>query len=297
MPHLGGWEWAGVLAGRTGLPLTVVVEPLEPPELFEFFLDFRRSLGMNVVPLGPSRGRRGAPPSSEDGIVCLLCDRDIEGDGSRSSSSASAPRCPPGRRRWPLRTGARSCRPRSTSRRRPPRRSSGRRSTSSAGPAPRRRRPHHPGPGHALEELIRRRPRAVAPEQPNWPSDYEALEAIGKPDPRRTGGPAVACSVRIGMICPYSLTVPGGVQGQVLGVGPYPAGRVTTSGSSRPATGRRPTPGSPRSASCHGRQRLGGADRARRRPPSCGPSVPCATKPLTSCTCTSRLSGPDAYGG
>ena len=56
LPHLGGWEWAGRWLADSGMPITVVVEPVEPPELFEWFADFRRSLGMNVVPLGPGAG-------------------------------------------------------------------------------------------------------------------------------------------------------------------------------------------------------------------------------------------------
>ena len=35
---------------------------------------------------------------------------------------------------------------------------------------------------------------------------------------RLSTGKKVECSMRIGLICPYSLTVPGGVQGQVLGL-------------------------------------------------------------------------------
>ena len=53
LPHLGGWEWAGRWIADSGLPITVIVEPVEPPELFEWFAEYRRSLGMNVVPLGP----------------------------------------------------------------------------------------------------------------------------------------------------------------------------------------------------------------------------------------------------
>ena len=40
------------------LQVTVVVEPVEPPALFEFFSDFRRQLGMHIVPLGPVGRRR-----------------------------------------------------------------------------------------------------------------------------------------------------------------------------------------------------------------------------------------------
>src|SRR5690606_29167872 len=53
IPHLGGWEWAAFwLTQVEDTPVTAVVEALEPPELFEWFVAFRRSLGMDVVPLG-----------------------------------------------------------------------------------------------------------------------------------------------------------------------------------------------------------------------------------------------------
>ena len=56
LPHLGGWEWAGFwLAQVQDIPVTAVVEQLEPPELFEWFVGLRRSFGMEVVPLGPER--------------------------------------------------------------------------------------------------------------------------------------------------------------------------------------------------------------------------------------------------
>ena len=51
MPHLGGWEWAAFwLTQVIDVPVTAVVEPVHPPELFEFFVEFRKALGMNVVP-------------------------------------------------------------------------------------------------------------------------------------------------------------------------------------------------------------------------------------------------------
>src|SRR5690349_10037499 len=44
LPHLGGWEWAGFwVAAVREQPITVVVEALDPPELFEWFVDLRRS--------------------------------------------------------------------------------------------------------------------------------------------------------------------------------------------------------------------------------------------------------------
>jgi KDO2-lipid IV(A) lauroyltransferase len=77
MPHLGGWEWGGMWLTLQGFPMTVVVEALEPPELFEWFAGFRRSLGMNVVPVGPSAGTAVLRALADGHIVCLLSDRHV----------------------------------------------------------------------------------------------------------------------------------------------------------------------------------------------------------------------------
>jgi KDO2-lipid IV(A) lauroyltransferase len=82
IPHLGAWDWAGSWFATQGVPITVIVEPLEPPELFEWFADFRRSLGMRVVPLGPEAATASMQALKENGVLCLLCDRDIHGNGT-----------------------------------------------------------------------------------------------------------------------------------------------------------------------------------------------------------------------
>ena len=80
LPHLGGWEWAGRWMTDQGHRLTVVVEALEPPELFEWFADLRKELGMTVVPTGPGAAAVASALKRNE-IVCLLCDRDIERNG------------------------------------------------------------------------------------------------------------------------------------------------------------------------------------------------------------------------
>ncbi len=116
LPHLGGWEWAGRWIADRGHPITVVVEPLENAQLFEWFADLRAKLGMTVVPLGPDAGAAVLRALRNNEVVCLLSDRDLTHDGvSRSSSSASARpsrRGPP-----PCRSGRehRSCQPPCTS--------------------------------------------------------------------------------------------------------------------------------------------------------------------------------------
>ena len=81
IPHLGGWEVGGAWFVRQGFPLTVVVEPLEPPELFEWFVRLRESFGFTVVPLGLRAGTAVIRALRANQIVGLLSDRDIGGGG------------------------------------------------------------------------------------------------------------------------------------------------------------------------------------------------------------------------
>lgn len=81
LPHLGGWEWAGRWLCDQGVKTTVVVEALQPLELFEWFVSLRTKLGMNVVPLGPNVAGEVLKALRNNEVVCLLCDRDLQGGG------------------------------------------------------------------------------------------------------------------------------------------------------------------------------------------------------------------------
>jgi len=74
-PHLGGWEWGARYLTARGHQVTVAVEPLEPPELFDWFAAFRERLGMHVVPVGPRAGAAILQALREGHVVCLLSDR------------------------------------------------------------------------------------------------------------------------------------------------------------------------------------------------------------------------------
>ncbi len=106
LPHLGGWEWAGRWMTDQGHRLTVVVEPLDPPELFEWFAELRRDLGMNVVPLGPSAGSTVLKALRDNEVVCLLCDRDLDRTGVEVEFFGERTTLPPGPATLSLRTGA-----------------------------------------------------------------------------------------------------------------------------------------------------------------------------------------------
>ncbi|MET0422195.1 MAG: phosphatidylinositol mannoside acyltransferase [Acidimicrobiia bacterium] len=82
LPHLGNWDFAGAwLAGAQRVTTTVVAEPLEPPELFDWFVRTRAELGMRVIPLSPTAGNEVLHALRANDAVCLLCDRDLTGDG------------------------------------------------------------------------------------------------------------------------------------------------------------------------------------------------------------------------
>ena len=109
LPHVGGWDWAGAWLCTVNRPITVVVEPVEPPELFEWFVEFRRSLGMTVIPLGRDAGKAVLHALRANHIVCLLCDRDIVGGGIEVEFFGERTTLPGGPATLALRTGAALC--------------------------------------------------------------------------------------------------------------------------------------------------------------------------------------------
>lgn len=86
--------------------MTVVVERIEPPKLFDWFVDLRAELGMTVVPLGPQAGRAVLEALRKNEVVCLLSDRNIGGGGIPVEFFGEQTRLPAGPATLSLRTGA-----------------------------------------------------------------------------------------------------------------------------------------------------------------------------------------------
>ena len=109
LAHLGNWDHAGAwLVGR-GHPFTTVAERLEPAELFDRFVAFRESLGMEVIPLTGGE----APPFDTlaarlaDGrFLCLLADRDLSSSGVPVTFFGATATMPAGPAALALKTGA-----------------------------------------------------------------------------------------------------------------------------------------------------------------------------------------------
>ncbi len=106
LPHLGGWEYAAAWMGAQGHRMLAVVEPIEPPELYEWFVAQRGAFGLDIVPLGPSVLTTVLQALRANRIVCLLSDRDLTGDGVEVEFFGERTTLPGGPATLALRTGA-----------------------------------------------------------------------------------------------------------------------------------------------------------------------------------------------
>ena len=106
IPHVGGWDVGGAWFVANGVPLAVVVEAIEPPELFEWFAGLRRSFGLKVIPLGKGAGTEVLRCLRDNEVVGLLCDRDIGGGGVEVEFFGERTTLPGGPATLALRSGA-----------------------------------------------------------------------------------------------------------------------------------------------------------------------------------------------
>jgi KDO2-lipid IV(A) lauroyltransferase len=178
LPHLGSWEWAAFWLTRVrGHRLTAVVERLEPPALYDWFVGFREEIGIGVVPLGADAGKAVVAAIKAGHIVTLLSDRDITGGGVEVTFFGEKTTLPSGPAVLALRTGAAllptGVYDRGAQRHgvvRPPipvaRQGTFRADVARLTQAI----------ADELEVLIREAPDQWHLLQPNWPSDHEALE-------------------------------------------------------------------------------------------------------------------------
>jgi phosphatidylinositol dimannoside acyltransferase len=84
LPHMGDFEQAGLWINLVGAgSLTTVAERLKPESVYERFLEFRRGLGMEVLPTtgGPHPFGVMAQRLRAGKLVCLVADRDLSETG------------------------------------------------------------------------------------------------------------------------------------------------------------------------------------------------------------------------
>jgi KDO2-lipid IV(A) lauroyltransferase len=108
LPHLANWDLAGVWATRTlGVPFTTVAERLRPESLYDRFVAYRESLGMEVLPhSGGAAFGTLARRLRSGGLVCLVADRDLSASGVEVEYFGETARMPAGPALLAQHTGA-----------------------------------------------------------------------------------------------------------------------------------------------------------------------------------------------
>lgn len=109
LPHTGNWDMAGTfLVGHHG-QFTTVAERVKPEALFNAFVDFRQSLGFDVLALTGGQN----PPFAQlkevleaGGVVCLMGERDLRKSGVPTMFFGEQTSMPAGPALLALETGA-----------------------------------------------------------------------------------------------------------------------------------------------------------------------------------------------
>lgn len=109
LPHSGNWDMAGVWLAQNYGTFTTVAERLKPESLYDRFIEFRESLGFEVLPT--TGGER--PPMEvlaerlrANVFVCLMADRDLSHSGVPVQFFGEPTRLPAGPAKLALETGA-----------------------------------------------------------------------------------------------------------------------------------------------------------------------------------------------
>ena len=108
-PHSGNWDMAGSFLVSHNGQFTTVAERVRPEELFEAFVEFRETLGFEVIALTGG----DTPPFERlkevlrgGGVVCLLGERDLRGSGVETTFFGEQTSMPAGPAQLAIETGA-----------------------------------------------------------------------------------------------------------------------------------------------------------------------------------------------
>ena len=96
LPHAGNWDHAAAYFCSTGINVTAVVEKLKPEAIFNKFLDYRKSIGIEpishkekTIPILLDRLAQGK-------LVALVADRDMSRNGIEINFLGGIAKMPPG---------------------------------------------------------------------------------------------------------------------------------------------------------------------------------------------------------
>ncbi|WP_163506933.1 phosphatidylinositol mannoside acyltransferase [Fodinicola acaciae] len=109
LTHSGNWDHAGAWAAYRGMPVVSVQQRLKPEVLYDRFVAYRASIGIDILPLtGGDRSTMDVLAERLAGgqVVCLLADRDLSASSVEVDFFGGVARMPPGPARLAVRTGA-----------------------------------------------------------------------------------------------------------------------------------------------------------------------------------------------
>ncbi|WHM39652.1 phosphatidylinositol mannoside acyltransferase [Streptomyces sp. BPTC-684] len=108
LPHMGNYDLAGAwVTTKLDTPFTTVAERLKPETLYDRFVAYRESLGMEVLPhTGGSAFGTLARRLRDGGLVCLVADRDLSASGVEVKFFGDTARMPAGPALLAQQTGA-----------------------------------------------------------------------------------------------------------------------------------------------------------------------------------------------
>ena len=106
LPHSGNWDHAGAYYCSFGFGVTTVAERLKPEAVFQAFLKYRQSLGMEVLPLEPRVIATLAKRLKTNGFVALVANRDLSDSGVEVNFFGKSAKMPAGPAALAQSTGA-----------------------------------------------------------------------------------------------------------------------------------------------------------------------------------------------
>lgn len=107
LPHTANWDWAGAWATATGMPVVAVAERLKPDRVYDAFVAYRESIGLEILPLDGRDTMTGLVDAVERRrLICLLSDRDLPGSGIEVDLLGRRAKLPAGPALLARRTGA-----------------------------------------------------------------------------------------------------------------------------------------------------------------------------------------------
>jgi lauroyl/myristoyl acyltransferase len=109
LPHSGNWDMAGVWVVQHYGTFTTVAERLKPESLYQRFIDYRETLGFEMLPL--TGGERPAfavlaERLRDNRIICLMAERDLTRKGVEVDFFGEPTRMPAGAAKLAIETGA-----------------------------------------------------------------------------------------------------------------------------------------------------------------------------------------------